>query len=123
MWLLSGRGVFGDRFQPSDRRFNEQGRGSSIGIIGLVLAILSFVFRRREYGWVLLGSSMFVGNLVFILWHHRFDNLTFTIPGLIGISLLVGLGAGGPRHLGRGRRTVFQMACLIVPLFLLVGNP
>jgi hypothetical protein len=124
-WLLSGLGASGDKFATTDddRQNNEQGRGTSVGILGLLLAAAAFVFWRRQYGWILFGLALFLGNLVFILWHSRWDNLTFTIPGLAGLCFLAGLGAVGPAGWqGKRRRIVFQSACFLVPLFLLVTN-
>ena len=122
-WLLSGVGAFGDRYAPTDHRSNSQGRGSSITIAGLLLGVLAIAFWRRQYGWVLFGLLMFLGNLVFILYHSRWDNLTFTIPGLIGLCILVGLGSVGPDGKdNHWKQIVFQAICLIVPLFLLITN-
>ena len=124
-WLLSGKGAWGERYAAGDGRNREQGRGASIGFLGILVALVGLVTARRQWGWVLLGAGMFGGNLVFILWHHRWDNLTFVVPGLIGLALLVGLGAAGP--LGNGLRKgkgwlLYRIACLLVPLFLLVSN-
>ena len=124
-WLLSGRGALGDRYPMEQQRANQiQGKGTSIGILGIVLVIVGIIFWRREYGWVLLGVGLFVGNFIFYLWHHRWDNLTFIIPGLIGLSILVGLGAAGPMSVGplSRKRLVYSMICFVVPLFLLVSN-
>jgi len=121
-WLLSGKGALGDRFKQGEQRQNEQGRGTSIGILGLAVALLAVVFCWRQYGWLLLGWGMFAGNLAFILWHNRWDNLTFTIPGLIGLALLVGLGSAGPSRAKNRSRLIFQLASLIVPMFLLISN-
>lgn len=124
-WLISGRGVFGEgnRYPVGDDRNTIQGKGASIGFLGILLVITSIVLCRKNYGWVLLGVGMFCGNLFFIIWHFRRDGLTFSIPSLIGLSILVGLGAAGPASWKREkRRFVFQAICLAAPLFLLVGN-
>lgn len=130
-WLLSGRGAFGDRFPQADPvgdperwfRQREQGRGTSIGVLGVLLAALGLRRWRRHYGVVLLGLGMFVGNLVFYLYLHPVDNLNFTIPGLTGLAVLAGLGVS-TRTTVRPRRRflLYQLACLLVPAFLLVSN-
>ena len=126
-WLLSGAGAQGERYATGDGRNREQGRGASIGLLGILVALIGLVAARRQWGWMLLGAGMFAGNLVFILWHHRWDNLTFVVPGLIGLALLVGLGAAGP-VISTGKVVpgkgwlIYRIACLLVPLFLLVSN-
>lgn len=127
-WLLSGAGGFGNRYEGktdamSMHMSREQGQGTSIGLLGLVLGVGAVAVWRKNYGWVLLGVWFFAGNTIFILWHHRWDNLTFTIPGLIGLSILAGLGAVGPSRWGiEKRRYIFQLCCLLAPLFLLATN-
>jgi|GEM_PF-775371 len=126
-WLLSGRGAFGDgnRFSPENVRGNlDQGVGSSIGILGVLLAPLGIIFWRRNYGWPLLGLGLFVGNFIFYLWHHTWDNLTFIIPGLIGWCLLIGLASAvSPQNNRTSRhRMIYQLVCLVVPAFLLFSN-
>ncbi len=120
-WLLSGLGMQGHRYPENDSRNNAQGKGTSIGLLGLILALLGTVWQRRQWGWLTLGWWLFLANTAFILWHHRWDNLTFTIPGLIGLSLLVGMGAAGWES-GDKKRRLFTVFCLIVPLFLLITN-
>ena len=44
---------------------------SSMGLLGLVLAVWGTVAARRQYGWVLLGWGMFLGNLCYYLYNHR----------------------------------------------------
>jgi len=124
-WLLSGLGARGERYPPENVRGNlDQGRGTSISLLGVILALLGAIFWRRQYGWAALGVILVGGNLFFILWHHRWDNLTFTVPSLIGWSLLVGLGAAGPQnHRLSGKKLItLSLVCLIAPLFLLVTN-
>ena len=122
-WLLSGFGGFGDRYEEGNYMQREQGQGASIGLLGLVLGVGAIAVWRKNYGWVALGMWFFVGNAIFILWHHRWDNMTFTIPGLMGLALLAGMGSVGPSKWGvEKRRYVFQLCCLVVPLFLLVSN-
>jgi hypothetical protein len=120
-WLLSGMGAGGQRFQPGDHRNSAQGKGTSIGILGILLVLLAMFFQRKNRGWLLVGFWFFAANFGFILWHHRWDNLTFTIPGLIGLSLLVGLGAAGG-HWRSKQLLVYRVTCLVVPLFLLLSN-
>ena len=122
-WLLSGAGGFKDRYEQNSPMLLHQGRGSSIGLLGLLLAAASIVLWRKHYGWASLGLWFFIGNLIFILWHHRWDNLTFIVPGLIGLSLLAGLGSVGPAKWNRQkRRYILQACCLVAPLFLLLTN-
>jgi len=123
-WLLSGLGAFGGEYYPGELNDQELRGGTNIGIAGLVLALAATIAWRREPAWLWLGWGLFGGNLAFVIFHARWDNLTFTIPGTIGLSLLVGLGTDG---IARGRSTergrlVWRSACLIVPAFLLLSN-
>jgi hypothetical protein len=130
-WLLSGAGAFGDRFSENETRGNplidlrqrEQGRGTSIGVLGLLLALAGMTRLRKYVGAVLLGLAMFLGNLLYYLYMHPVDNLQFTIPGLTGLALLIGLGVA-PRESPRGGRwsLMYQFGCLAAPAFLLVTN-
>ncbi len=127
-WLLSGGGGFGDRFEPGDplreSQQRQQGQGSSVGVLGLFLAALGVWFGRRQWRWVVFGLGLFVGNTAFYLLHQPSNNLSFTIPGLIGLAFLAGLGAAGViRRASRTTpRTICRVACLAAPLFLLVSN-
>ena len=127
-WLLSGGGGFGDRFEPGDpireAKQRQQGPGSSVGALGLLLAALGVWFGRRQWGWVVLGLGLFVGNTAFYLLHQPLNNLSSTIPGLIGLAFLAGLGAAGViQKISRtAPRTVCRVVCLAAPLFLLVSN-
>jgi len=123
-WLLSGFGARGDRYPKKNWRENsEQGRGTSVGPLGLALAAAAIILQRKKYPWILFGTGLFLGNLAFFLWHSIWDNLTFTIPGQIGLCLLVGLGAAGWQKSKKPiRLTIFQMACLTAPAFLLITN-
>jgi hypothetical protein len=98
-WLLSGAGAVCDRFSESDQstwlKRIAQGRGASIGALGLVVAALGCWLARRNWGWIALGAGMFIGNTIFYFWHHPPDNLEFTLPGLAGLSILAALGAAG----------------------------
>jgi hypothetical protein len=122
--MLSGIEVFTDRKPPTTPEERNGEAGTSIGAIGLVLALAGAVFYRRKYGWVLLGIGLFVGNLVFYLWHYTWDGLTFTSPGLAGLALLAGLGAAGPQ--AARRRRGWRMCCagagLLMAAILLVTN-
>ncbi len=129
-WLLSGVGAFGDRF-PADAKgttvvpypAREQGRGTSIGVLGLLLALVGLWRWRRQYGVVLLGAGLFLGNLVYYAYMHPVDNLHFTIPGLTGLALLIGLGVTTRGNAENRRRSlVYQAVCLAVPAFLLATN-
>jgi len=136
-WLLSGLGTLGDRFSEAEVaasplvafRQREQGRGTSIGVLGVLLAVLGIARRRRQRGAVLLGVGLFVGNLVYYLYMHPVDNLHFTLPGLAGLAVLIGLGVSTRSTVGstgsakpRRRSLVYQLACLVVPGFLLLSN-
>ena len=123
-WMLSGAGAFGKRYLQVDPRSMGQRSGTSIGILGLALAVIGTIRWRGKGGWVLLGWGLFLGNLVFILWHHTPDNLTFTVPGLTGLGLLAGLGAGIVADIKKGGKLslVLRICCLLVPLFLLISN-
>ena len=124
-WLLSGLGAFGD-YAPVPRNREEsieRGRGTAVGLVGIALAIWGSVLWRRQYGWILLGWGMFVGNLAFYLWNSRWDSLTFTVPGLAGLALLAGLGATWSGGQARpAARIVYRAGCLVAPAFLLVTN-
>ncbi|MBU0617113.1 MAG: DUF2723 domain-containing protein [Planctomycetes bacterium] len=129
-WLLSGAGAFGDRF-PEDAQgtavvpypAREQGRGTSISALGLLLALIGVTRWRRNRGAVLLGVVMFLGNLIYYLYMHPVDNLHFTIPGLTGLGVLIGLGVSTRGNdESRRRSLVYQRACFAVPVFLLVTN-
>jgi hypothetical protein len=130
-WLVSGAGAFRDRFPKGDPMlernryllWREQGRGTSIGALGVLLALTGLRRWRRQWSTVLLGSGMFLGNLAFYLYLHPVDNLHFTIPGWAGLAVLIGLGASTSTE-PRGRRAplVYQVACFAVPAFLLVTN-
>ena len=123
--LLSGAGAFDNRTllsfaEDKDNQFP----GTCISLAGLLLAAWGVGVWRREPAWVVLGLGMFLGNLAFYLWHHPWDNLTFTIPGLTGLALLVGLGAAGPRRPAALSRTrvAWQLGVLAVPAFLALTN-
>ena len=125
--MLSGFRALSDRSPPANATVRGEGRGTSIGILGLLLGALGIWSWRRRYGWVLLGAGLFAGNLVFFLWHHTWDNLTFTIPGLAGLGLLAGLGAAGIGDIGKigkkpVRRALMKVCLLAAPIFLLVTN-
>ena len=122
-WLLSGLGAVVGRSRL-DRPVTGGRGGASIGLLGLLLAIAGTVVSQRRLGWVLFGWGLFAGNLLFILWHHAWDNLTFTIPGLAGLALLAGLGiAGAWERTGRGGwLALWRAGALAAPLFLLLSN-
>ena len=104
-------------------RYKESGIGVCMGVLGVALAAWGTIAWRGHRGWVLLGWGMFLGNLCFYLYNHRMDSRTFVIPGLVGLSVLAGMGAaaGAPQRWS-GRRRVWWAACLAVPLILLVVN-
>jgi hypothetical protein len=110
-----------DNPRAHSRKLSEGTAGIGMGLPGLILACIATVRRRRLWGWILLGWGIFVGNLVFYLWHHRPDSLTFTVPGLVGLSLLAGLGAAS-RSPRSPRRLLYIAACFIAPVFLLITN-
>ena len=121
--LLSGIAIFTDAPETKPNIY-EAGVGASITLVGLLLAVAAFVFRSRQYGWLLLGLGAFAGNLAFYLWHFRWDGLTFTVPGLAGLALLAGLGAAGPPDAKRltPRRMVPLLLGVATALALLAGN-
>jgi hypothetical protein len=139
-WAIGGLGAFGDRYAADDVRNVFQGRGASVGAPGVLLALAGAWRWRRRPGWVLLSLGMLAGNVAFFLWHHPLDNLTFVIPSLIGLSLLMGLGVAAPGDdaakrdhdrraqpaaaLARGawRSWGFGAACLMIPALLLATN-
>jgi len=122
-WLLSGMGTFGYRYELGNSKNNGQARGTSVGILGILLILTAMVFWRRQYGWFVFGLAMFIGNFIFILWHSRWDNLTFTIPGQIGLCLLAGLGSAGIGNKEKQpKQLLLQTICLAAPIFLLITN-
>jgi hypothetical protein len=135
-WLLSGLGAFGDRFAQDETLRHrgvpyparEQGRGTSIGALGVLLAVIGLWRGRRRYGVVLLGLGLFLGNLVYYVYMHPVDNLHFTIPGLAGIAVLIALGlstrtdGGSAAPAKPGWSLAGRVACFVVPAFLLATN-
>ena len=130
-WRLSGLGALGDRYGAAEVRADsatrvrqiEQGRGTSVGVLGVLLALLGLRAARRWPGGVLLGWAFLLGNLAFYVYMHPSDNLAFTGPSLAGLCLLIGLGVAHrpekkPGRVGRG----LQLACAAAPLFLLISN-
>ncbi len=122
-WHLSGNGAAGERYPEGDRRNSMQDEGTSIGFLGLLLAGASVVMCWRKWGWAALGLWFFAANLAFVVWHFRWDGLTFTIPSLIGLSFLAGLGASG-NAFGKIKplQRTWQVAAFAAPIFLLVSN-
>lgn len=122
-WHLSGNGAAGDRYPEGDGRNRMQDKGTSIGFLGLLLAAAGVVMCRRKWGWAALGLWFFAANLAFVVWHFRWDGLTFTIPSLIGLSFLAGLGASG-NAFGKIKplQRTWQAAAFAAPIFLLVSN-
>jgi len=102
----------------------EHGTGTCIGILGVALVVWGTIAWRRQYGWVLLGWGMFVGNLCFYIYNHQVDSRTFIIPGLAGLSVFVGLGTDALMRLdgSRVRRAMWPLACLATPALLLATN-
>ena len=97
---------------------------ASIGLAGLVLSVSAARLWRKRRAWIAFGGALFVGNLLFVLWHHSWDNMTFTIPGVAGLAFLAGLGSADWKRIRRGwapadLRTAIAAAAV---LFLLIGN-
>lgn len=124
-WLVSGIGAWGDRFML-ERQHDPMLRGGvSLGLPALLLALAGVVLWRREPGWLLLGLGLVAGNLPFVLLYNAFDSMTFTIPSLIGLAFLAGLGcAGRPAPPGEqpARPSRLRFACLLLPLALILCN-
>lgn len=128
-WLLSGAGAIQDRF-PTETEENrwrklEQTPGAAIGLPGLLLALAALILWRRAWGWLVLGSAVALGGFAFYLFHRPPDNLEFTIPLLVGLSLLVGLGAAGQPPSSASRGIMYRALpwiALLVPISLLAGN-
>jgi hypothetical protein len=108
--MLSGVDVVKPPKRPTYGLERNQGFGAGIGLIGVILAIFGVIWRRRDPGWILLGGGLFLGNLAFYFWHHCWDGLTFTVPGLAGLALLAGIGAAGPN--GARHELVWRRICL-----------
>jgi hypothetical protein len=130
-WMLSGRDAFGERYQPVDRfvdpqtynRRLEQGRGTSVGLAGVVVALLGLRTWRRRRGVVLLGLGLVAGNLVLYAYVHPIDNLDFTLPTAAGLAVLVGLGLSHAPDTRPGRAFgVCRGAGALIPAFLLFAN-
>ena len=123
-WMMSGRYHFTAAEARRHAPLEVQRSGSSLGLIGVAAALLGLIRWRKHYGWLILAVGMVVGNLLFYLWHHAPDNLTFTIPSLAGWCMLVGLGVSGPPGRTAQKRwpSVARPAWLIVPGLLLILN-
>lgn len=145
-WQLSGLAARGDRFPEELRRSDpilafrqrEQGSGTSITALGVVLALTSFRHWRRRKHALLCGSLLFLGNLAYYLYMHPVDNLQFTLPGLIGLSILIAWGitpslrgdldrspSSRPEKqpmTGRRRMYVLYTLGMIPPFFLVLSN-
>ncbi len=122
--VLSGIRVFAGKGRPEEEDLSHAGkRGSSIGIAGLVLAVMAGRLWKRRRTWVHFGWALFAGNLLFILWHHSWDNMTFTIPGVAGLAFLAGLGsARSDEPDGGGRLRIRRALAAAAILFLIIGN-
>ena len=130
-WRLSGLGGLHDRYSPEqvarddDIRFRQrqQGHGTGIGLLGLALVLAGLACWWRYRDGVLLGAGLFAGNLAYYLYMHPVDNLDFVIPGLMGMSILAGLGVARLAAIRRRwlARTL-QGACVAAPLFLAITN-
>jgi len=123
-WLHSGAGARGLAWFPGDGPEPELRGGTSVGPLGLLLALLATLRWRRRPGWLLAGWGFVRANLAFVVLYYRWDNMTFTIPGAVGWSLLAGLGAaGGPETRPAPRRRLLLGAvALAAPVFLLATN-
>jgi len=124
LWLHSGAGAWGVGLYPGKEPYPDPGGGTSIGPLGLLLAITATIMWRRRLEWLLVGWGLVLANLLFIVLYPRWDNLTFTVPSAVGWSLLVGLGAAGCPEAGQG--PVWKLArgtlALAAPVFLLATN-
>jgi len=92
--------------------------GVSLGPIGALLALLGLGALRRRPAEIALGAGLFAGNFAFYLWHHPWDNLTFTIPGFVGLCLLAGIGAADSP---RGRWPRWRQASCLLGLVSALG--
>lgn len=122
-WALSGLGAVCDRYPPGDARNEFQGRGTSIGPPGVLLAILGAACWRGTGGWRAFTLLLVCGNFAFYLYHHPPDSLTFTLPGLTGLSMLAGFAvAAGLRWTRPAHRRAAAILGLLTPLLLLATN-
>ncbi len=124
VWLHSGAGAGGLGRYPGKEANPAPPGGTSIGPLGLLLAIAGTFAWRRRPEWLLVGWGFVLANLAFIVLYPRWDNLTFTVPSAVGWSLLAGLGAAG-NPVGR-KRSAWRLAlgalAVAAPLFLLATN-
>lgn len=119
--VYSGTGLFRQADADPSQDTMLQG-GVTAGFPVLILCIAALFGKQERRRWVVAGGLFIGGNLLFILIYPRWDNLTFTIPGLIGLSVLAGLGFDHLRSnllRTKGR----QMAVFVaIPAFLVAAN-
>jgi hypothetical protein len=124
-WVISGLGIWGDRYAPAGQKDPMMKGGASLGAPALLLSILGIYFWRKQPGWILLGVGILAGNLIFALFYTAFDTMTFITPALIGLALLAGLGCSPPDPIESKRARTFSRvrgAALLLPLVLLLVN-
>jgi hypothetical protein len=119
--LLGTALLSGPRSPPTPYEL-EGGVGASIGLLGLALAVLGATFAWRS-GWPVLGLGVFGGNAIFFLWYQTYEALTYTVPGLVGLAFLAGLGmAGPPGDATRREIRALGFVGVLAALTLLLGN-
>lgn len=120
--LLVGGALLSGAHRPPTPFELEHGVGVSLGMPGLLLAVLGAAFYWRT-GWPLLGLGLFVGNAAFYFWYQTYESLTYTVPGISGLAFLAGMGIAGPRENARPKeRWALAGVGALTVVLLLFGN-